>query len=150
MEQICTKYPDTTRPNSVTVTKCVGPVTGSSLQHTTNHYTKPQSLIFKINIGDSCDINFTNTSSGATVTQRVDDNSLLMISQQSRDFFTQKLSKTTCAENSVHFLIVFRSVDRSYGRSTCVIGDSNTHHVYFHNDDNKRSVTGKSIYGKRI
>ena len=87
IEQICTKYPNTTRPNSVTVTKCVGPVTDSSLQHATDHYTKPQSLIFKMNIGDSCDINFTNTSSGATVTQRVDDNSLLTISQQSRDFF---------------------------------------------------------------
>ena len=93
IEQICTKYPDTTRPNSVTVTKCVGPVTGSSLQHATDHYTKPQSLIFKINIGDSCDINFTNTSSGATVTQRVDDNSLLTISQQSRDFLRRNYPK---------------------------------------------------------
>ena len=149
IDLICSYYPNSGRPNSVEITKYTG---NSATPAVCNNelYTVPQSHIFTINIGDPCDIIFMDRISGTEITHQVSDNSLYVTTQTSKDFYMQRLSKTSCADASVYFSITFRSVDKSCLRSTCLIGDSNTRHVYFNNDDSKRSIMGKSIYRKRV
>ena len=137
------------RPNSVEVTKYTGQLATTNV-YNNELYTIPQSHIFTINIGDSCDIIFTDEISGTETNHSVSDDSLYVTTQISKDFYAQQFSKTSCTDDSVYFSITFRCVDRSCLRSTCIIGDSNTRHVYFDDDDSKRSVMGKSIYGKRV
>ena len=149
IDLICSQYPNSVRPNSVEISKYTGHLATTNVDNN-ELYTIPQLHIFTINIGDSCDIIFTDKISGTETNHSVSDNSLCVITQISKDFYTQKFSKTSSTNDSVYFSITFRCVDRSCLRSTCLIGDSNTRPVYFNNDDSKRSVMGKSIYGKRV
>ena len=85
IDLICSQYPDSVRPNSVEITKYTGHLATTNVDNN-ELYTIPQSHIFTINIGDSCDITFTDKIYGTETNHSVSDNSLCVATQISKDF----------------------------------------------------------------
>ena len=54
------------------------------------------------------------------------------------------------SEASVPYSVIFKSMRRNNKNSTLIIGDSNTHKVYFNHEEGRRSDLGKEIHGRRI
>ena len=65
--------------------------------------------------------------------------------------WAHEIAKPVLSESSVRYSITFRSIKRCNRNSTVIIGDSNTHNIYFSDEKNKRNTDlGREIVGKRI
>ena len=148
IDSICGLYPNADRPNSVTVNKFTGSNSMLPERSDNEWIIKPESLIFTMSLGDSCNVVFTNLSDGSQTSQLTDDSSLLVMSQQSQGFYSHKIPKATHSTDSVSYSLTFRNVGKEYLQSTLVVGDSNTKHLYFPHERNNSYLA--KLYGKRI
>ena len=135
--------------NSVTITKYTGSGTRYPESSDNDPNINPDSNIFTISLGDSYPVTFRDKCTGEAVEVVVSDNSLYSMSLKSQYYWTHKIDIPVKSETSVRFAVTFRSVNRRNRNSVLVVGDSNTHHVYFHHEK-YRSDLGKEIYGRRI
>ena len=148
IDSICGLYPNADRPNSVTVNKFTGSNSILPERSDNEWIIKPESLIFTMSLGDSCNVVFTNLSDGSQTSQLTDDSSLLVVSQQSQGFYSHKIPKATHSTDSVSYSLTFRHVGKQYLQSTLVVEDPNTKHLYFPHERNNSYLA--KLYGKRI
>ena len=109
----------------------------------------PESQIYTLSFGDSCDVVFSDKCSANTTTVKVADNTVYSMSTKSQHYWAHEIPSPVSSDQSVHYTITLRSVDKKYRNSTIIIGDSNTHHLYFHHERRNNDL-GKEIAGKRV
>ena len=104
---------------------------------------------YTIHLGDTCTTVFTDKCTGDKVEAITSDNNLYSSSSVSQHYWEHELPHPVLSDQSIKYVITFRSINRRNRNSTLVIGDSNTHFINFHHE-NKNSELGKEIYGRRI
>ena len=71
------------------------------------------------------------------------------MSAKSQHYWTHEIPSPVLSDQSVFYTVTLRSVNKRHRNSTIIIGDSNTHNLYFHNE-RRHNDLGKEIAGKRI
>ena len=126
---------------------------GPDVKMTTNERPdasiSPDSRIFTISLGDSCSITFKDCCSNDEHSLNVSDNAMHSMSLKSQYYWSHRIEQPVLSETSVRYSIVFKSMRRNNKNLTIIIGDSNTHKIYFNNEEG-RSDLGKEIFGRRI
>ena len=70
---------------------------------------------------------------------------------KSQHYWSYGVDRPNSSEGSVTYFLSFRSTHRSHQNSTVIIGDSNTHNISFHNNNQKqRSDLRKDIHSKKV
>ena len=135
--------------NSIVIDKFKG--TGSKLipRSRNDPAISPDTKIYTLCLGDTCSTIFTDKCTGDKVEVITPDNSLYSSSSISPHYWEHEIPLPVLSDQSVKYVITFRSINRRNRNSTLVIGDSNTHFIRFHHE-NKNSELGKEIYGRRI
>ena len=142
---------DSCEINSVHVRKFVGKSSHLEQQRDFSPYLSPESDIYNILIGDSSTVTFTNKCTNEESVLNVCDNSIYKTSVKSQHYWSYGVDRPNSSEGSVTYFLSFRSTHRSHQNSTVIIGDSNTHNISFHNNNQKqRSDLGKDIHGKKV
>ncbi len=107
----------------------------------------PESSIFTVSLGQACDIQFTEKSTGNETTLTCPDRSLYHMTRKSQDFFEHRIDKGSVT-SGVRYSLTFRSVDWKNRNSTCLIGDSNTGQLKF--GSSKHGSFGELMPGQRF
>ncbi len=133
--------------NSCLVNRYTGP--DSHLpQHADKETTiHPESSIFTLSLGQSCELKFTERSNGVESVVSCSDRSFYHMTRKSQEFFEHRIDKGAIAEG-IRYSLTFRSVDWKNRNSTCLIGDSNTGNLVF--GTSKRSSFGELMPGQRF
>ena len=109
------------------------------------------SHIYTLSLGDSCTISFLDKCTGKVSEIFASDNGIFNMSYVSQHYWAHEIAKPVLSESSVRYSITFRCIKRCNRNSTVIIGDSNTHNIYFSDEKNKRNTDlGREIVGKRI
>ena len=59
---------------------------------------------------------------------------------KSQYYWSHRIEQPVLSETSVRYSIVFKSMRRNNKNSTIIIGDSNTHEIYFNHEEGATSV----------
>ena len=133
--------------NSCLVNRYNGP-TSFLPQHSDDEATiHPESTIFTLSIGQTCQIKFCEKSTGNESDLTCSPQSIYGMSRKSQEYFQHKINPGAIAEG-VRYSLTMRSVSHSNRNSTCIIGDSNTGGLKF-GTDGKRTF-GKALPGKQF
>ena len=89
----------------------------------------PESDIITFSIGTSRTMKFVDNSDESVKNQILNDNSLLVSSRFSQDFWRHSIEK--CDSNEVRYSFTLRHVDPHFINSTIVLGDSNATNLKF-------------------
>ena len=136
--------------NFVEVSKFHGPDAITTASERPEVTTSPASDIFTVSPGDSCSVNFKDSCCDKEHSLNISDNCLCSMSLKSQHYWSHKIEHPVLSETSVRYSIVFKSMRRNNKNSTLIIGDSNTHKIYFDHEKGKRSDLGKEIFGRRL
>ena len=136
--------------NFVEVNKFHGPDVKMTTNERPDASISPDSHIFTISLGDSYSITFKHCCSNDKHSLNVSDNAMYSMSLKSLYYWSHRIEQPVLSETSVRYSIVFKSMRRNNKNSTIIIGDSNTHKIYFNHEEGRRSDLGKEIFGRRI
>ena len=116
--------------------------------HSDNERTiDPDSDIVTISIGCDRTMGFKSTEDpNKTATVPLPDNSLIVFSRTSQEYWQHSIPKTT-EPTGVRYSLTFRIISPYFVNSTLIIGDSNTRDINFGEGMN---CLGKWVPGKRI
>ena len=106
----------------------------------------PASDIFTLSIGVDRDIIYTHIKNGVKKTQKLSDNTLLVFSRASQEYWKHEIPKDD-EVTGVRYSLTFRYNTPYEINSTLIIGDSNTRHINFGDGPN---TLGKWVPGSRI
>ena len=118
-------------------------------EHSDNEITiHPESSIFTITVGESCEILFAEKSS-KTDSLKLDcsHRSMYRMTRRSQDFFSHRIEKGS-VKKGVRYSLTFRSVSWKNRNSTCIVGDSNTGRLAF--GTGKLNSFGELMPGQRF
>ena len=107
----------------------------------------PESSIFTISLGQSCDVKFTERKTGTVSIHSCPDRSLYVMSRRSQEVFDHEIEKGSVATGT-QYSLTFRCVNWTHKNSTCMIGDSNTRFLRF--GSNKRGTFGEQMPGQKF
>ena len=107
----------------------------------------PESLIFSLSIGQERCVVFGDKFSGTETTHVAMDRSMYVMTRSSQAYYTHKIDPIDSSDTSIRYSLVFRHVDRSFKKSTLIIGDSNTRGLKF---GEGKGNFGRSLPGKRV
>ncbi|KAL5260472.1 hypothetical protein ACHWQZ_G010568 [Mnemiopsis leidyi] len=107
----------------------------------------PESSIFTISLGQSCDIKFTERESGSVSSQSCPDRSLYVMSRRSQEVFDHEIEQGSMSDGT-RYSLTFRCVSWTHKNSTCMIGDSNTCFLRF--GSHKRGTFGEQMPGQKF
>ena len=142
---------DSCEINSVHVKKFLGKSSHLEQQSDFSPYLSSESDIYNILLGNSSTITFTYKCANEESVLNVCDNSIYKTSVKSQHYWSYGVDRPNSSEGSVTYILSFLSIHRSHQKSTVIVGDSNTHNISFHNNNQKqRSDLGKDIYGKKV
>ncbi len=153
-DQFYDKYPDLKAKgvapviNSCLVNRYNG--TDSSLpEHSDNEIIiHPESSIFSISLGESCEIKFADMGSKTdNMTLKCSHRSLYQMTRKSQEFFSHRIEKGATGPG-VRYSLTFRSVSWKNRNSTAIIGDSNTGKLAF--GDSKFNSFSELMPGQRF
>ena len=136
--------------NFVEVNRFLGPDVKMTTNERPDASISPDSHIISISLGDSCSITFKDCCSNDEHSLNVSDNAMYSMSLKSQYYWSHRIEQPVLSETSVRYSIVFKSMRRNNKNSTIIIGDSNTHKIYFSHEEGRRSDLGKEIFGRRI
>ena len=136
--------------NFVEISKFHGPDAKMTSSERPDASISPDSHIFTISLGDSCTIKFKDSCTNNEHSVDISDNCMYSMSSKSQHYWSHKIEHPVLSEASVRYSVIFKSMRRNNKNSTLIIGDSNTHKVYFNHEEGRRSDLGKEIHGKRI
>ena len=146
------RFPDTPSTmapviNSCLVNKYEG--TDSYLpRHSDREVTiHPESSIFTLSLGQSCDIKFIERSSGSETVHPCPTRSLYQMSRRSQEVFEHQIERGSVS-GGVRYSLTFRSVCWKNKNATCLLGDSNTGLLRFGSD--KRGTFGELMPGQKF
>ena len=109
----------------------------------------PESSILTISLGSLCTLRFKEIKYGTETSLTCPERSMYIMSRKSQDFFTHRIDEgETIPSEGVRFSLTFRSVAEYNKNSTCLIGDSNTGHLQF--GDQQRGTFGNVLPGQRF
>ena len=146
LETIKEKFPNS-ELNSCLVNKYVGPQSYLP-KHADNEPTiAPESIICTVSLGHSCTVNFSEIHGQETRDHVADPGSLYVMSKASQSFWQHQITpNSSLPEDSVRYSLTFRQVDRTFLKSTIIIGDSNTRNLKF---GSGKGTFGHKMPGKR-
>ncbi|KAL5264241.1 hypothetical protein ACHWQZ_G005360 [Mnemiopsis leidyi] len=107
----------------------------------------PESSIFTISLGQSCDVTFTERESGTESSHPCPDRSLYIMSRRSQEVFDHEIEKGSMPAG-IRYSLTFRCISWTHKNSTCLIGDSNTRFLRF--GSNKRGTFGEQMPGQKF
>ncbi|KAL5260957.1 hypothetical protein ACHWQZ_G005622 [Mnemiopsis leidyi] len=107
----------------------------------------PESSIFTISLGQSCDVTFTERESGTESSHPCPDRSLYIMSRRSQEVFDHEIEKGSMPAGT-RYSLTFRCISWTHNNSTCLIGDSNTRFLRF--GSNKRGTFGEQMPGQKF
>ncbi|KAL5253021.1 hypothetical protein ACHWQZ_G015695 [Mnemiopsis leidyi] len=107
----------------------------------------PESSIFTISLGQSCDIKFTERESGSVSSQSCPDRSLYVMSRRSQEVFDHEIEQGSMSDGT-RYSLTFRCVSWTHKNSTCMIGDSNTRFLRF--GSHRRGTFGEQMPGQKF
>ena len=108
---------------------------------------QPESSIFTVSLGPSCDIQFVDRFSGTRSLLTCQDRSLYHMTRRSQEVF-EHLIEEGSIESGTRYSLTFRCISWTNKNSTCLMGDSNTGLLRFGND--KRGTFGKLMPGQKF
>ena len=109
----------------------------------------PESSILTISLGSSCTLRFKEIKYDTETSLTCPERSMYMMTRKSQDFFTHRIDEGEIfPPEGVRFSLTFRSVAEYNKNSTCLIGDSNTGHLQF--GDQQRGSFGNVLPGQRF
>ncbi len=117
--------------NSCLVNRYEGPDSYLS-EHSDDEITiHPESSIFTISLGNSCEVKFNDkTGKGDNHSLTCEARSMYQMTLKSHDLFTHRTEKGDIGDG-VRYSLTFRCVNWKNRNSTCIIGDSNTGKLNF-------------------
>ena len=122
---------------------------GSHLaQHSDNESSvHPESSILTLSLGASCDVQF-SAKSTQTDTEKLhaSANSLYVMSRKSQEYFEHRIEPGSI--DAPRYSLTFRSCRWQNRNSTCLIGDSNTGHLFFGEEEGR--TFGDAMPGQRF
>ena len=107
----------------------------------------PESSIFTLSLGQSCDIKFIERSSGTETVHPCPTRSLYQMSRRSQEVFDHQIERGSVS-GGVRYSLTFRSVCWKNKNATCLLGDSNTGLLRFGSD--KRGTFGELMPGQKF
>ena len=135
--------------NSIVIDKFQGSASKLTPRSHNDPAISPDSQIYTICLGDTSSTVFKDKCTGDKVEVITPDNTLYASSLISQHYWEHEIPHPVLSDESVMYIITFRSINRRNRNSTLVIGDSNTHFIRFHHE-NKNSELGMEIYGRRV
>ena len=107
----------------------------------------PESSIFTVSLGQSCDLKFIERRSGSESVLKCPDRSLYHMTRRSQEVFDHLIERGAI-DSGVRYSLTFRCVSWTNKNSTCLLGDSNTGMLKF--GDDKRGTFGKLMPGRKF
>ena len=107
----------------------------------------PESSIFTISVGQTCDVKFTERKTGTESTHSCADRSLYIMSRRSQEVFDHEIVQGSLHEGT-RYSLTFRCIGMFHRNSTCLIGDSNTRFLRF--GSRKRGNFGEQMPGQKF
>ena len=133
--------------NSCLVNKYEGP-TSHLPKHSDREVTiHPESSIFCLSLGQSCDIKFSERESGNESSHACPDRSLYLMTRRSQEVFEHCIEAGSVPDG-IRYSLTFRAVSWTNKNATCLIGDSNTGFLRFGSD--KRNTFGELMPGQKF
>jgi alkylated DNA repair dioxygenase AlkB len=107
----------------------------------------PESSIFTVSLGQSCDIKFVGRSTGSETLLPCPLRSMYHMTRRSQEVYEHLIEKGSI-ESGVRYSITFRAVCWKNKNATCLLGDSNTGMLRFGSD--KRGTFGELMPGRKF
>ena len=107
----------------------------------------PESSIFTISLGQSCDVKFTERETGIESKHSCSDRSLYVMSRRSQEVFDHEIEQGSVSPGT-RYSLTFRCVNWTNKNSTCMMGDSNTRFLRF--GSHKRGTFGEQMPGQKF
>ena len=141
------KHPDI-ELNSCLINKFCGP-DAFCPEHADDEFSiAPGSFICTASVGCPATIKFREIHGHRTAEQKVEGNSLYIMSRTSQAFWKHQVPKNSSLTNEdVRYSLTFRHVSDKFLKSTVIIGDSNTRYLNFGEGP---GTFGHNIPGERI
>lgn len=136
---------ETPQLNSCLINKFDSPQSSLSEHSDDEMSIAPESSIFTVSLGDTCNINFREVHSGAESTHQCSDRSLYIMTRRSQEHYKHSILPGQI--ENVRYSLTFRCVSWRYRNSTILLGDSNTGKLKF---GEEKGTFGKATPGKRV
>ena len=107
----------------------------------------PESSIFTVSIGSSCDIKFIERATGSETLLNCPNRSMYHMTRRSQENFDHMIERGSI-ESGVRYSLTFRCVSWKNKNATCLLGDSNTGLLRFGSD--KRGTFGELMPGRKF
>ena len=107
----------------------------------------PESSIFTVSIGSSCDLKFIERATGSETLLNCPNRSMYHMTRRSQEIFDHMIERGSI-ENGVRYSLTFRCVSWKNKNATCLLGDSNTGQLRFGSD--KRGTFGELMPGRKF
>ena len=144
IDKINKLYPESSS-NSCLVTKYSSGVNGIPLHTDNEPFISPWSDIMTLSLGCPRKMTFESADESSTQSLELRDNSLLVFSRKSQEFWKHGIHPDT--SSTVRYSLTFRQLAPYFLNSTAIIGDSNTERLSF---GTGRKTFGKWLPGIRI
>ena len=133
--------------NSCLVNKYDGPESSLPLHADDEVTIDPDSSIFTLSLGTSCQVKFVEKSSDTSTELTCPPNSLYYMTRKSQEYFKHCIEAGSI-EHGVRYSLTFRAVCWKNRNATCILGDSNTGQLRF--GSSKRSSFGELMPGRKF
>jgi alkylated DNA repair dioxygenase AlkB len=107
----------------------------------------PESSIFTISLGTSCDVKFTERNTNSETVVNCPDRSMYCMTRRSQEVFKHEIEKGSI-ERGVRYSLTFRCLSWTNKNASCLIGDSNTGSLRF--GSNRRGTFGELMPGRKF
>ena len=133
--------------NSCLINKYDGP--NSFLPRHADHEVTihPESSIFTVSLGQSCEVKFIERTSGTETVLPCPERSMYQMSRRSQEIFDH-LIELGSVSSGVRYSLTFRAVSWRNKNATALLGDSNSGGLRFGSD--KRGTFGELMPGQRF